>query len=91
MLNSLMELYELAYQQLNIKVTYLIDNGIRNKRLIENTFEELLNIPTDKCYDLFIKLCNYVKTFDEQLVIDYQTIYEELYGEETNKTKKRSH
>ena len=89
MLNDLMELYDLAYQQLKKQVAYIISNNIKDRRFIESTFEELINIPTDKCYKLFLKLYDYVKAFDEVMANDYYAMYEELYNAE--ESKKKSH
>ena len=88
-LNELFILYDEAYIELRKEVIYLIRNNIRNINIIEHTFDKLLNIPTEKCYKLFTLLCEYVSTFDTELVDDYKEIYNELYGEEESKSKKK--
>lgn len=91
MLNNLMQLYELSYQTIKPKVAYIIKNNIKDIRVLESVLEELLNIPTDKCYKLFTKLCNYIMPFNHELAIDYLSLYDELYGNNDQKTKKKSH
>lgn len=91
MLNNLMQLYDLAYQSLKPKVAYIIKNNIKDTRFLESVLEELLNIPTDKCYNLLTKLCNYIMSFNHELAEDYLTLYDELYGNNDQKTKKKSH
>ena len=88
--NDLMELYALAYKQVKPKISYIIKNDIKDIKFIESVLEELLNIPTSKCYKLFIKLCDYVKTFNHKLANDYQNYYIELYGDETLKERKKT-
>ena len=90
MAKQLNELYELAYNQIKPQVTYIIKNNIKDINFIDNVFDELLNIPTDKCYKLFIKLCNHVRTFNVKIAKDYLDIYEELYGEDKLKEKKKT-
>lgn len=88
-LQELTELYELAYKQVKPSVDYIIKNNIRDLKYIEKTFDDIINIPTDRCYQLFLKLYDYVKMFNKELANEYYQIYEELYGDE--KIKKRSH
>ena len=88
MAKKLNELYELAYNQIKPQVTYIIKNNIKDINFIDHVFDALLDIPTDKCYNLFIKLCDYVSTFNSKIAKDYLEIYEELYGEEESKKKR---
>ena len=87
MAKSLNELYELSYNQIKPEISYIIKNNIKDMNYIDHVFDELINIPTDKCYKLFIKLCEYVKTFNAKIVNEYIDIYEDLYGEEPKKKK----
>ena len=91
MLDDLNNLYDLAYKELKTQVAYIIKKNLKDSKMIESTLDQLLNIPTDKCYLLFIKLCNYVATFDQSMADDYLTIYDELYGNHDNEAKKKSH
>ncbi len=87
MLKELYELYDLAYQSLSPQVAYIIKNSIKDNKLLESTLDELLNIPTDKCYKLFTELCGYISKFNSDMANDYLKIYEEMYGEEKPKKK----
>ena len=87
---KLNELYELSYNQIKPQVTYIIKNNIKDINFIDHVFDELLNIPTEKCYKLFKKLCDYVETFNIKLVKEYLEIYEELYGDDKPKEKQKT-
>ena len=65
-----------------LKVNRVISNKIRDKYTIEHLFDEIINIPTDKCYELFIELCAYVSQFNKELVDDYIELYNDLYGDD---------
>ena len=88
MLDWLIKLYKQAHKEIKPEVLYIIKNNIKDIRLIEHTLDKLLNIPTEKCYILFTKLCNYVSKFDKETAEDYLEIYNEIYGEEENIKKK---
>lgn len=90
MAKELNELYELTYNQIKPQVIYIIRNNIKDINFIDHIFDELLNVPTDKCYKLFTKLCNYVASFNSKLAKEYLEIYEELYGEEELEEKKKT-
>ena len=88
MAKELNELYELSYNQIKPQVTYIIKNNIKDINFIDHVFDELLNIPTEKCYKLFTRLCTYVETFNQDIAKEYVEIYQELYGQEEHKKKK---
>lgn len=88
--SGLIELYGIAYIQIRPQVANIINNNVTNIAYIENVLDQLLNIPYEPCYQLFIKLCNYVSTFDKDCANDYLEIYEDLYGEEEVKEKKKT-
>lgn len=90
MASGLIELYGIAYIQIRPQVANIINNNVTNIAYIENVLDQLLNIPYKPCYQLFIKLCNYVSTFDKDCANDYLEIYEDLYGEEEVKEKKKT-
>lgn len=91
LVKKLYELYEVLYLDLVDDVSYIIKKNIRNTKFIENTLDNLLNVPTDKAYNLFITLCNYYMTIDKEAALNYIDIYQELYGEEKPKIKKKDY
>ena len=82
MVRSLMDLYDIAYENVKKDVEYIILNGITDEIIIDHVFDNILNIPTDKCYRLFVDLCDYVSCFNEQMANEYMEIYKELYGDD---------
>ncbi len=80
--SGLVEVYEMAYQLVKPKVDYIIKNNIRDIKIIDKIFDELLNVPTDKGYELFVELCSYVSQFNRKIVEEYVAIYKDLYGDE---------
>ena len=84
------ELHKIMYEMIKPEVTYIINKKVKNVNIIENTLDRLLDIPTDECYELFIKLCDYYATIDKEGAKFYLEAYEELYGEEEPKIKKRA-
>ena len=81
MFSKLMDLYDLAYEDIKRDVEYIILNGIRDEYIIEKLFDNVINIPTDKCYKLFVDLCAYVSRFNKGIVNDYIDVYKDLYGD----------
>ena len=53
MIQNLIELYDISYNQIKPKVAYIINNEIKDIDFICHILDELLDIPTDKCYNLF--------------------------------------
>ena len=88
---ELIEIYNIAYKELKPSVERIIKENITNKDTIEDCLEKLLNIPTDACYKLFIKLCDYYARIDLSSSLEYLKIYEELYGEDDIKIKKKDY
>ena len=82
MFSKLMDLYDLAYEDIKRDVEYIILNGIRDEYIIEKLFDNVINIPTDKCYKLFVDLCAYVSRFNKEIVNDYIEVYNDLYGDD---------
>ena len=60
MFSGLMDLYDLAYEDLKKDVEYIILNGIRDEYIIEKLFDNVINIPTDKFYKFFVDLFVYI-------------------------------
>ena len=88
--NSLYELYQEMYLIYAPEVKRILKNNIKDKKQIELCLDNLLNCPTDKCYDLFLKLCTYYKKIDALSANEYLEIYKELYlDKEESMTKKR--
>ena len=80
--NSLNNLYKTMFALYSPEVNRIIKNKITDKKTIEFCLENLLNAPTDECYDLFLKLCSYYKNIDSKSANEYLEIYKELYFEE---------
>lgn len=74
---KLNELWDVAYEELKPRVVYIIKN---KKNIIEHMYDEITNIPTDKCYELFIYFSKYVALFNMDIVKEYIDIYDDLYG-----------
>ena len=89
MLSGLIELYEFEYRQLKQYVDYIIKKNIQNIEFIEQILERLLNIPYEPCHQLFTKLCSYVSKFNQPFADDYLAIWDDLYGEDEPKVKKK--
>lgn len=80
MARGLMELYDIAYEQVKPKVQYLIVHHVQDMNVIDHIFDEVLNIPTEKAYQLYLQLCNYVATFNPKEAKEYIDLYYDLYG-----------
>ncbi len=78
------ELYELAYKQIKPQVSYIIKNNITDINYLNRVFDEILKIPTNKGYKLFIKLASYVETFNKRLIKEYLEKYKTIYQEIKN-------
>lgn len=90
MIQNLIELYEISYNQIKPKVAYIINNEIKDIDFICHILDELLDIPTDKCYNLFKELCNYTSQINAKITNEYLEIYQELYGEDELENKKKT-
>ena len=81
-------IYDMEYNNLKPQVDFIIKNRMLDLKLIEKVLERLL-IPTDKCYELFKKLCYYTATFNSNFAYEYLNLYDELYGEEEQSLLKK--
>lgn len=89
---ELNNLYELAYEQIKPNIEDIIKNKINNKKIIEHYLDELLNIPTDKAYDLLKKICNYYISINKETALFYLNEYHEIWlAEEEVKTLKKDY
>ena len=79
MARSLNELYKTMYALYVPEVNRIIKNKITDIDTIESCLDNLLNVPTDECYDLFLRLCTYYKNINEKSAKEYIEIYKELY------------
>ena len=82
----LTELYQSAYNEFESQVSYIINNNIKDINLIIYVFDQLLNIPYESIYQLFLKLCTYVSDFNMTVANEYINAWTELYGVEESKT-----
>ena len=79
MARELNELYKTMYVLYSPEVDRIIKNKITEIPTIESCLDNLLNVPTDDCYDLFLKLCSYYRTINKASADDYLEVYKELY------------
>lgn len=87
---QLNQIYKTMYAINAPEVKRIIKNKITDCNVIEACLDNLLNCPTDDCYDLLLELCAYYKAIDEKTAKEYIQLFRELYlGEEEPKTKKR--
>ena len=84
---ELNELYEIAYKQVAPNVEKIIISKNKDISLIEFYLERLLDIPTDKSYNMLKKLCDYCWSINPEISEFYINEFEELY--EIKDTKKR--
>lgn len=95
MAKELNELYKTMYVLYSPEVNRIINNKITDIHTIESCLDNLLNAPTDDCYELFLKLCSYYRTINKLSADDYLKVYKELYladdivYEEKSITKKK--
>ena len=87
---GLNNLYKTMYIQIEPEVSYIINKKVKNVRIIEACLDRLLDIPTDEAYILFKKLCDYYAKIDKEGAKFYLDSYEEIYGEDEPKTKKKT-
>lgn len=85
-LKHIKELYESAYSEFEPQVSYIINNNIKDINLIIYVFDQLLNVPYEPIYQLFLKLYTYVSSFNTIVANEYINDWNELYGEEESKT-----
>ena len=90
MAQELIVLWDMAYKRIKPEVEDIIKNHICDSERIDRCLEQILNIPTEKCYQLYIELCTYYATFNEQNAKEYLQIYDELYGEDDKLTRKKT-
>ena len=88
---KLNDLYKIAYFQIEPMASYIINKKVRNTRMIENTLDKILNIPTDEAYELFVSLCKYYSNLDPDGAKFYLDSWDEMYGEDKPKVKKKDH
>ena len=87
---QLNDLYKIMYEMIKPEVLYIINKKVRNVVIIEDTLDRLFDIPTDEAYELFKQLCDYYMLIDAEAAKFYLESYDELYGDEEVKTKKKT-
>ena len=89
--HELTELYEKKYQLIKPQVESIIVRRIKEPSFIESYLDKCMDLPTDKGYKLFSRLCKYYSTINLEAAWDYARIYSAMYGEEEEKsnTKKK--
>ena len=78
MMGYLITMSQSEYEDLKRTVDDIINNNVRNKPLIENTLDRLLNlqmIDEQKAKPLFFRLNDYYKNIDKSASNDYQNYY----------------
>lgn len=87
---ELNKLYEISYKQIEPNVETIIISKNKDISLIEFYLERLLNIPTDKSYNMLKKLCDYCWSINPEISEFYINEFEELYGIEDPKKRKKT-
>ena len=87
---ELNKLYETTYNLIAPDIEKIIRSKNRDIHLIEAYLDKLLDIPTDKAYNLLVRLCNYCMNIDKDIAEFYLNEYEELYEIEKPKIKKKT-
>jgi len=86
-MNNLKEMYEYEYHRLMPVVNDIISNRITNINIIETVLDKLLCCYYDKCIELFLKLCNYYFTVNEEYANEYMEFFKENYIDENEYDK----
>ena len=88
---KLAKLHEIIYQQMQEEVELIIKTKSTDIDRIEHCLDTLLDIPTQKGYDLLQRLCNYYMLINNQNATFYLKAYQEMHGLlPKQKTKKRT-
>ena len=82
--NYIKELNKQAFLLYAPEVDFIIQGNIKDEEEIEYLLDCLLSFPDDPTYELFVKLVNYYKEFNEDAAIDYENIYLDMYGPDEN-------
>lgn len=80
-IEELQNLQKVRFEYIKNEIEILINNKIKNKKLIETKLDELLNmayIDYDMITNTFYKLINYYKTIDLEASIFYLNEYLEI-------------
>ena len=75
-------LYEEAYEIYKFEVEKIINLKIRDINYIERTLDYILDIYTDKGFNLFMELLLYYRTVNEKNAKEYLEILKEQRGDE---------
>ena len=76
------DLWNENYNLIEPSVLGLIDSKSEDIWLIEHHLDRLLDIPTDKGYELFEKLRTYYYTIDKEASLEYKKIWYEMYEDD---------
>ena len=80
LINKVLDLQYVVILDIRNKIEYVINNQIKDDKIIENILEDLLNLfQTDETLSLYKKLCRYYYEINPHLVIDYVYLYKEMY------------
>lgn len=85
----LMESYNEAYSYYEPIVKMIIKSKCKDINYIEHTLDNVMDIYTDKGFDLFIELLTYYKTINNENANEYQEILKDMREEEYNEYVKR--
>lgn len=89
---SLNKMLDSSYIELSSITDTIINNKSTNTHLIESVLDLILsNFIDERFCALFLKLCNYYKTVNEEYALDYMNIYNEEmneYEDENDKIKR---
>lgn len=80
--NELLKKYDEAYNIWCLAVNNIINNKITDIELIEHTLDQIMDIYTEKGFNLFIKLLFYYSSVDLEKSYAYFDILKEQRSEE---------
>ena len=85
----LMDSYNESYNYYEPIVKMIIKTNNKDINYIENTLDNIMDIYTDKGFDLFIELLNYYKNINKENANEYQEILKDMREEEYNEHVKK--
>ena len=84
---ELVKTYKIAYYRIEPMASYIITRKVKNTSMVENTLDKIMDIPTDEAHELFLSLCKYYATVDEEAAKFYLNAWDEIYGEDESDTE----
>lgn len=89
LVNLLMDSYNEAYNYYEPIVKMIIKTKCKDINYIDHTLDNVMDIYTDKGFDLFIELLNYYKTINKENADEYLEILKDFREDEYNEYVKK--